>query len=311
MTRLCIAVLMLFTLSSPISSGDLLDFSNRKPANSEVVPFAYAASNDESYNLRRANSKGELILVHGMFDTTNTLRSLGDHFFKQGFNITAPLLPGHTPGFEGFEGISFHQHVEFVREKIRERYFASGGQAVDLVGFCYGAAIVARAAQLEQGKVGRIIFFSPPIEMNLRISTFTLSDWTRYLNLLKRIFPELSEIILARGHDFKETASKNMGDATQSLIDALNNPSFDYFIAVSEADKIVNSLATIEFINSRGRTQDLLVIQNPSAPRHEDLPREISRFTGSRLESFEVVTQWLDRKFSAQVEQECALRLVN
>ncbi len=92
----------------------------------------------ETINLQEGNSRG-VLLLHGFGDTPQTLRGLALELHSAGFDICAPLLPGHGRSIASFLASRRGDWLNFARAELgrmRQRY-----ESVALVGLSMGGAL--------------------------------------------------------------------------------------------------------------------------------------------------------------------------
>ncbi|MEO7367039.1 MAG: alpha/beta fold hydrolase [Gemmatimonadaceae bacterium] len=100
----------------------------------EVLPGA------ETIDLQEGNSKG-ILLLHGFGDTPQTLRLLAEDLHRAGYDVRAPLLPGHGRTIESFVASRHEEWLDFARQELR--VMRENHEAVALAGLSMGGAIAA------------------------------------------------------------------------------------------------------------------------------------------------------------------------
>ena len=68
---------------------------SRYHAGSPAAVRAWDSRYNRSFELRQENSRGTVLLVHGLSDSPYSVRALADVFFAQGYDVVALRLPGH------------------------------------------------------------------------------------------------------------------------------------------------------------------------------------------------------------------------
>lgn len=121
----------------------------------EVVPGA------ETIDLQEGNSKG-ILLLHGFGDTPQTLRLLANDLHSAGYDINAPLLPGHGRTIESFVESRHEDWLAFARQELRA--MRANHETVALVGLSMGGALAAILAA-EDKNIPALGLLAPYIDM--------------------------------------------------------------------------------------------------------------------------------------------------
>src|SRR5689334_14795689 len=85
-----------------------------------------------------------VLLIHGAGDTPQTLRYLGDALFARGFDVEAPLLPGHARALRAFRQTNADDWIAAVRASYAE--LKRTHEAVSVIGLSMGGALAVRLA---------------------------------------------------------------------------------------------------------------------------------------------------------------------
>jgi len=128
------------------------DFSTRFPRDDAGIVHGA-----ESFEMSGTNGRA-LLLLHGSGDTPQTLRYLADRLNAQGYEVRAPLLPGHGRGLRDFALVTAEEYLRCAREEL-ERLQASSPW-VGVVGLSMGGALAARLAA-EQHDVRALVLLAP------------------------------------------------------------------------------------------------------------------------------------------------------
>ena len=121
----------------------------------DVVPGA------ETIDLQEGNSRG-ILLLHGFGDTPQTLRLLAMDLHSAGYDVRAPLLPGHGRTIESFVKSRHDDWLSFARQELsamRERH-----EMVALGGLSMGGALAAILAA-EDKDINALAMLSPYVDM--------------------------------------------------------------------------------------------------------------------------------------------------
>jgi len=121
----------------------------------DVVPGA------ETINLQEGNSRG-ILLLHGFGDTPQTLRLLAKELHSAGYDVKAPLLPGHGRTIESFVASRHEEWLTFARQELRA--MRENHETVALAGLSMGGALAAILAA-EYKDVPALALLAPYIDM--------------------------------------------------------------------------------------------------------------------------------------------------
>lgn len=122
---------------------------------------AFVRAGAETIDLQEGNSRG-ILLLHGFGDTPQTLRLLALDLHSAGFDVRAPLLPGHGRRIEDFVASRRQEWLSFARAELRamrQRY-----KTVALVGLSMGGAIAAILAA-ENTDTPAVVLLAPYLDM--------------------------------------------------------------------------------------------------------------------------------------------------
>ena len=129
----------------------------------------------ETINLQEGNSRG-ILLLHGFGDTPQTLRLLANELHSAGYDVRAPLLPGHGRSFESFAASRWQQWLLFAREELAT--MRATHDSVTLGGLSMGGAIAAILAA-ENPDTPTLVMMAPYMDMPLthKIAAFGYMFW--------------------------------------------------------------------------------------------------------------------------------------
>lgn len=114
----------------------------------------------------REGTRDAVLLLHGFGDTPQTLTYLADALHDQGWNVHAPLLPGHGRSLHAFASSRATQWIGSAREALD--YLLARYQRVALVGLSMGGAIAAILAA-ERERVVALALVAPYVELPPRL----------------------------------------------------------------------------------------------------------------------------------------------
>jgi len=115
------------------------------------------ADGAEGYVLRGTNRRG-LLLLHGSGDSPQSLRSLAMALNNAGYDVYAPLLPGHgrSPGiFAATPASAYHEAVAESLAMVVKEHAWTG-----VIGLSMGAALAASAVT-ESPEVKALVLLAP------------------------------------------------------------------------------------------------------------------------------------------------------
>lgn len=118
-------------------------------------------------DLLYGGSRRGVLLLHGGGDTPQTLRYLADYLYARGYNVRAPLLPGHGRSLREFASVNAEQWLDAARAAHRELLLRNSWVAV--AGISMGGAIAVRLAA-ENEAIPALGLLAPYLTMPARIS---------------------------------------------------------------------------------------------------------------------------------------------
>lgn len=150
-------------------------------ANAGIKPGA------ETIDLQEGNSHG-ILLLHGFGDTPQTLGLLARHLHKSGFDVKAPLLPGHGRNVEAFITSTRRDWLACGRHELA--LMKANHERVSLGGLSMGGAIAAILAA-ESNDSRSLVLVAPYLDMPMsaRIASATHWIWGRAAGVRKSNSP--------------------------------------------------------------------------------------------------------------------------
>src|SRR5437868_566360 len=115
----------------------------------------------ETINLQEGNSRG-ILLLHGFGDTPQTLNILARELHSAGYDVRAPLLPGHGRSFESFAASRHKEWLAFARGELKT--MRANHDVVVLGGLSMGGAIAAILAA-ENPDIPTLVMMAPYMDM--------------------------------------------------------------------------------------------------------------------------------------------------
>jgi carboxylesterase len=114
----------------------------------------------------RVGAREAALLLHGFGDTPQTLAYLADGLHEHGWDVHAPLLPGHGRTLRSFAASRAQQWVGAAREALD--YLLARYQRVAIVGLSMGGALAAILAA-ERERVVALALLAPYVELPPRL----------------------------------------------------------------------------------------------------------------------------------------------
>ncbi len=115
----------------------------------------------ETIDLQEGNSRG-ILLLHGFGDTPQTLQLLASALHTAGFDVRAPLLPGHGRSVSDFMSSRRREWLACAREELR--VMQQKNQTVAIVGLSMGGALAAILAA-ENPDTRALALLAPYLDM--------------------------------------------------------------------------------------------------------------------------------------------------
>ena len=118
-------------------------------------------SGAETIDLQEGNSKG-ILLLHGFGDTPQTLSLLARRLHASGFDVRAPLLPGHGRNVNAFTSSRRGEWLACARTELAE--MQASHAVVSVGGLSMGGAIAAILAA-ESRDIKALVLIAPYLDM--------------------------------------------------------------------------------------------------------------------------------------------------
>jgi len=127
----------------------------------------------ETIDLQEGGSRGALLL-HGFGDTPQTLALLARRLRKSGYNVLAPLLPGHGRTLESFRKSRASEWIAATKDAYID--MRSRHDSVSVVGLSMGGALAVLLAS-EQRKIPALVLIAPYLGMPRRLRVAAATHW--------------------------------------------------------------------------------------------------------------------------------------
>ncbi len=127
----------------------------------------------ESIDLQEGSSNG-VLLLHGFGDTPQTLRLLAGELHAAGYDVAAPLLPGHGRNVQAFTRSRRDDWLGAARDELT--HLRSNHPRVAVAGLSMGGALAAILAA-ETPDLRALVLLAPYMEMPFAYRLASASHW--------------------------------------------------------------------------------------------------------------------------------------
>lgn len=128
--------------------------------------FADLAQTEKSiFVTHGADSKGAVLISHGLNVRPSKMNALAEHYYKSGFDVYRLTLSGHEGDMAAFKDATAEKWLGEVVTAFNEMKAQEPGKPLHLLGFSLGA--VAGLAAYEKGLVAfdKIVLIAPPLQV--------------------------------------------------------------------------------------------------------------------------------------------------
>jgi alpha-beta hydrolase superfamily lysophospholipase len=221
----------MFAKVADSSQGKFNRFNPKSPS--------YPLSKDDNLNASFvmdpgvANTKGVILLVHGLSDSPYHMRALGEVFRKEGFYVFGLRLPGHGTLPSGLVDVTWQQWLKATKwaaEQVHGVAAERGNVPFYMGGFSTGGALVLNYSYraLDNPKLHKpkkLFLFSPAIGVS---KLAVISAWHKVLSWMPffskfkwlDIWPEYDP---AKYNSFTKNAGRQIYLLTLDNIDRVDN----------------------------------------------------------------------------------------
>lgn len=138
------------------SSGSAADPKKRQP------------DFNRTFEMRLAEPRGGVLLLHGLSDSPYSLRALGEKLHEEGFWVVGMRMPGHGTAPSGLIRVKWQDMAAAVRLAMDHLVAQVGEKPVHVVGYSNGAALALdftldSIGKSEQRTPSSLILISPAI----------------------------------------------------------------------------------------------------------------------------------------------------
>jgi esterase/lipase len=270
-----------FKVSAPAREGEFAEYvSNVR----ELLGKAYSASKLDNMDLRiNGNAPFELwpepnyrrkqgkpyrygiVLTHGLTDSAYFMHPLAEFFRNIGWRVMTVLLPGHGTQPGDLLDIEWNEWADTIKFAVMQ--MNKEVEEVCMGGLSTGATLSLMHC-LETSQIRGLFLYSPALGITRRAAYANLHklySWLRPSAKWVNIMPDIS---MFKYESFPVNAAYQVHCLIKHLRKNLQGNRLDVpvFIAASEDDATVRSLATLEFMASQHHPASRMVYytQNPS-----------------------------------------------
>jgi len=130
-------------------------------------------SGAETIDMQEGNSHG-ILLLHGFGDTPQTLDLLSRYLFERGFDVRAPLLPGHGTSVSAFVQSRRKDWLACARQELAS--LQATHESVSVAGLSMGGAIAAILAA-ENPQLCALVLIAPYLDVSAFQRFASASHW--------------------------------------------------------------------------------------------------------------------------------------
>ncbi|MEO8622438.1 MAG: alpha/beta fold hydrolase [bacterium] len=170
----------------------------------------------EGFTLTGTNGRA-LLLLHGSGDTPQSLRYVANKLNAAGFDVHAPLLPGHGRTPHAFAAATAAEYHDAARRALAA--LNATHQWVGVIGLSMGGALAARIAAESPGGVRALILLAPYMipPRDVRVARNTSRIWSAVTPYLRGRGQESVHDPVARD------ASRAYGSFSAGALEALSD----------------------------------------------------------------------------------------
>lgn len=129
-----------------------------------------------------------MLLLHGFGDTPQSFRYLADSFYAAGYNVHAPLYPGHGVSVAAFFSSTANEWIASARVALTG--IRKECASVSIVGLSMGAAIGAILAA-ERRDISSLVLMAPYLEVPFwtRVALRVRGIWNPFVGAIEARHP--------------------------------------------------------------------------------------------------------------------------
>ncbi len=261
--------------------------------------LVYPLSEDDNLNASfvydpgEGNTKGVILLLHGLSDSPYHMRALGQIFKEEGFYVLGLRLPGHGTLPSGLQNVTWQQWAKATKwgaTQLHQIADERGGIPFYMGGFSTGGALILNysfnaLSDEKLFKPQKLFLFSPAIGVSqmARLSTWHKSlSWMGYFKKFSwlDILPEYDP---AKYNSFTKNAGRQIylltvenKNLVQKIANANRQNELSPMIAFqSLVDATVISEDLLEMYNEIGTSKDKLFVFDINRKYSDFMPEKV------------------------------------
>lgn len=221
-----------------------------------------------------------ILLIHGLTDSTFSMRDLANYFHSKCFLVRAILLPGHGTVPGDLLSVTFNEWIKATQYGIES--FSGKVNHLYLGGFSTGGSLSVYQS-LKRNDIKGLFLFSPAIKIKSKFGF--MANWHKAISwaLEERKWLETFD-----DKDFAKYESFAKNGADQIYLLTQENEhlrqhkqiTIPMFIAVSQDDMTVDTGATISFFRAQTHPQSKMILYT-SDNKIQDKDKRIKRVQSS------------------------------
>lgn len=203
------------------------------------------------FELKQANSKKAILLIHGLTDSPFMYHDLSEFFYQQGYTVRTLLLPGHGTAPSGLLDVTYQEWQQATEYAI-DRTIADFDE-VYLGGFSTGGALIfdyLMQRDTVSNKISGLLMWSPAYRVASEQAY--LAEYVDYIPFVNWLDKD-ADIDFAKYESFTFNAAAQIYLLTTEIDEASENTRYFHniplFTVVSEVDQTVNTAATLSLID--------------------------------------------------------------
>lgn len=240
---------------------DLTD-ENREKIIDANSPFEWHPEHPSARNPETDKITNGILLVHGLFDSPNTLLSLAEYFREQQFLVRAILLPGHGTNPGDLLDVEYTEWLKATQFGIES--FANEVENLFLCGFSTGGALILQQVLTREIKNLKGLFlFAPAIKLQTPIAVLSNLN-----NLLHQTVGGIKWFTRSANPDYAKYLSFTFDSAHQVhlLAQIINQEiekrqiSVPIFLVATADDEVLSTKAMLEFFSKNNNPNSRCIL---------------------------------------------------
>lgn len=255
---------------------DLTD-ENREKIIDANSPFEWYPENPSARNPETQKIMNGILLVHGLFDSPNTLLSLAEYFREQQFLVRAILLPGHGTNPGDLLDVEYDEWLKATRYGIES--FANEVENLFLCGFSTGGALVLQQVLTTKVKnLKGLLLFAPAIKLHTPIAILSNLN-----NLLHQTVGGIKWFTRSANPDYAKYLSFTLNSAHQVhlLTQIINRELVErqirvpIFLIATADDEVLSTKAMLDFFSKNKHPKSQCILYSNENEKITDARIEI------------------------------------